>query len=170
MIKFSTKGFDKLAKRIEESKKKLRQGRTEYLKFLLNEVDMEGRLRGNIKKLVYDDYEPTQYERTFDLLNSVRAKIENDKLYLYMDDEWLGQQPQARYTGYTRGYAPEAHDGEGYSTRVEEGHTYNNPNKSVRMEGAYFMKETYEQLLNDINSQRIEPGRILDPLRTNWGR
>jgi hypothetical protein len=177
MIKFDTSEIDKFINSLDNRIQQIEKGKEEYLKFLENNVHIEGRLKAKINELVYNESnEPKVYQWTYHLREAIKCKIEKDKIYLYMDDEWLGQQEEANEPmSSSKGYDPSVHQGEGYAKNVEYGRTYENKNRSgvpssVRIEGSNYMLETFNELVEEIKSEKAEPARILYPLFNNWSR
>src|SRR5690554_2257792 len=128
-IKFDTSQLDTLIRKLEQSQRLLQEGKEKYYQFLINNVHIESRLKEKIEQEVYNSAnEPKQYVWTKDLLAATRLKEEDGKLYLYMDDKWLGTRPQANKTSYKTGQDSSVHQGEGYSKNVEWGYTYINEN------------------------------------------
>lgn len=58
--------------------------RDELLEMIME--DAKEKLRDYIQEYWYDTYTPKDYDRTYDLLNSVDAKIEGNEVVLYFDD------------------------------------------------------------------------------------
>jgi len=129
------------------------------------------------------------YHRTGDLMRSARIQMTDRGLMLYMDDEWLGDQPQAKLNAFEQmqqgyswkdeygelipsfGEAVNAHNGEGYSLRVEEGFTYHNvnirENRKDTVEPRPFMEVTFDGLEKELD--KVKKERLLDIL-VDWAR
>ena len=175
-VKFDTSQLDILIRKLEQSQKLLQEGKEKYYQFLKNNVHLEGRLKEKIEQEVYNSAnEPDQYVWTKDLLAATRLKEEDGKLYLYMDDKWLGTRPQATETSYNQGMSKKDHQGEGYSKNVEYGNTYineNNPGNfnTIKTEGVFYMKKTFDELLDEIRSGRADASIIVQPLLQNLSK
>ena len=171
MIEIDTSELEAFAKNIDRYKRKLKQGWLQYLNYLMTNANVQHKLEKKIKETVYDRPDPEMYKRTGNLLKSVRCEIHGDKLYLYMDDEWLAQQKSGSIMNSRRGTAPETHGSEGYSWAVEYDHTYNNKyNHPYKREGSGYMKQTFEEIKNGLQSGKYEPEKILEPLFEAWKR
>lgn len=175
MIQFDTGGLEQLIRDIDKFEKALEDGIYVFIELLDRKIHIDDILAKNIDKLVYSSKDPNWYERTGDLLRAVRLEKDGkNEIHLYMDDNWLGNRPQARGMKPSTGFDPSVHDGEGYSMNVEQGHYYINKDNGVARyrdwytEPRPFMEETYEELVNKLDNGQIDAKVILKYLFQKW--
>lgn len=168
-----------LKQKMRTFKTKLTIGQKMYLRKLMGSgaVSVEAKLKQKLLSLLYQDSEPDYYERTMSLLEATRAEMEGNQIHLYIDDEWLDQQPHVQEQNMRHGYAYNARAGARtpYSMRVEEDFDYRHrPGGSsageftVRRSGTQYMKNTFDAILEDIKSGDKQPKEILKPIIGDW--
>ncbi|MGM0409455.1 MAG: hypothetical protein ACQEQF_01730 [Bacillota bacterium] len=176
-IDIDTTQLDKF--RNDLNKIRAREFKEKYFDYLKDNIQIEKRLRKNINNLVYSsERQPEMYKWTYRLLGAVRAKEENGKLILYMDDKWLEQNKEG-YMSDATGWDPSVVEGSGasksYAERVEEGFEYNNvkyPNHEQESTAPtlYFQKtfEEIEGLIDAITVGNKPPQILLEPILKVW--
>lgn len=169
MIQFDTSQFDNFIKEIDSYQKSLEQGIKDFINHLVTHANIQAELEKMIKKTVYDGVDNDWYEQTGRLLEATRLRVENDKLYLYMDDDWLNSQLDDEYSP-SKGYDTNSRSGS-YAERVENDYVYyNQGNKAhpYRRQGSKYMEKTFNQLKADIKSGKVDSSIILKPLMRRW--
>lgn len=174
MIEFDTSGFEKMVDRIKQARKKLKRGKQIWFNYLTSHpsINIQAKLKDKIYKEVYQSSNPVMYQRTGDLLEATRVTIKDDKILMYMDEDWLGSQPQGYKTSREYGFDEEAHDGSGYAWLVEYDHTYKNEGGGhpYKRQGSHYMKKTFDEIVEDVKTGRSKPEKLLEPLFKEWGR
>lgn len=173
MIKFDTSEINKMANKIRNLSSNIEIGKKRYLQMLVGSgnVNLQGKLKSKINALVYQTEEPEFYERTYDLFNSVKVTSTDNKVFLYIDDEWLSSRPQVLNKSKSTGTATNAHGNPStpYSLRVEKDFNYRNETgHDYNRKGSHYMRETFNELLNDVTSGKANPVEIINPILKKW--
>jgi hypothetical protein len=173
MIKFDINEINKMANRIKNLKSNIKIGKKRYLKMLIgsSNINIQGKLKSKINKLVYQTEEPDFYERTYDLFNSVKVMKTDNKTILYIDDEWLSTRPQVINKSKSTGTATNAHGNPStpYSLRVEKDFNYRNERgHDYNRKGSHYMEETFNELVSDVINGEADPIEIINPILKKW--
>ena len=179
MLKIDTSELEQYAKYLRNQADKLKKSKQEFFAYLMTspKVRLEAGLLEKIDALVYMDGKKNKwYERTGRLGSSqaVKTDIIDDKLVLYMNDEWLQSNTADRLSRET-GFDPDAHSNDpdkSYSERVEYGYTYdNNGNEHpYTTRPRPFMEDYFDDLIDDFKSGKISAYEIIKPLFEGWDR
>jgi hypothetical protein len=118
------------------------------------------------------------YHRTGDLMRAAKIKKVKGKVVLYIDSDFLKNKPQAKLSvgeqykdnltwlndrgreTVSFGEAVNAHNGESYELRVEEGFTYLNPTSTHSEKPRPFMKATFDDLPKQL--EKVNKDKLLD--------
>ena len=178
MLKIDTTELEQYAKYLRNQADKLKKSKQEFFAYLMTspKVRLEAGLLEKIDAEVYKSGEkPSWYKRKESMINPKAVKVEiiNDKLVIYMNDSWL--QDQVRPPSEDAGFDKGAHDGSAnlsYSERVEYGYTYDNDGNEhpYTTKPRPFMKEYFDDLIDDFKSGKISAYQIIKPLFEGWDR
>jgi|GEM_PF-3325960 hypothetical protein len=176
MLEIDTTELDRYAKYLKKQANKLQRYKQEYYAYLMTspKIKLKGGLLRTIDAMVYmDGKENDWYKRTGRLGSSeaVNVDIVNDKLVLYMDDEWLHKNMNS--PSDKTGNDPTAHDPSAdvsYSERVEEGYTYDNDGKihPETIEPRPFMKTYFDEIVEKIKNGQASPYQLIRPIIEGW--
>lgn len=176
MFEINTSEIDNFINELKTAKAEIESGSSKisYYQHLKSEINISGRLDRIITEEVYKKDEPSQYERTRRLLDAIKTEVIDGRLHLFLDDDYL--ENDLREASYEAGQDPDVHAGgsanKTYAERVEYGYVYENKNQAfpnqVRMDGRGFMQKTYEELLDELTSDKIRAEELLWPLLRRW--
>jgi len=169
MIKANITGLNSLVRKSKRMRTSLQTGKQKFIQHhIKRDINIQGQLIKNIWREVYSSYKPTSYERTENLLKSVRVRETENGIEIYMDGNFL-EQASTVPRSWETGFAVEA-KAVNYAWLVEEGHTYQNVagHKSGKgvdftMPPRRFMGKTFSYLIRN-----IEMEKILSPLFRMW--
>lgn len=176
-VQIDTSGVKKMVYKIKNLNPRLTKSIKNYMQILMGNgaVSIQGVLQEKILELVYMRDEPRFYKRTESLFDSVRVRVEDNNIHLYIDDQWLSNRPHVRNrtdisTGLARNARPNSPVP--YSIRVEEDFTYKNAHPLGShdnfREGSGYMKATFEQLKSEILSGNKRADKIIEPIFRSW--
>lgn len=174
-VNIDTSEINKLVSKIEGIDSRLEQSIKRYLKLLMGSgaISVEGTLKHKINELVYSTNDPKFYERTYSLFNATRVQLKGETVHLYIDDKWLGERPHVQESSLETGSASNARPGSPtpYSQRVEEDFEYKNMiGNDYNRRGSHYMRETFKQLVRDIQSGDKDASKIIQPILRSWSR
>lgn len=169
MMKMEMEGMGSLRRKVMNASDKLDRGKRQFLHtHLQRDVKIQGTVIRHIHREVYQAHDPTAYERTHALLESVNMSVGDDEITIYLDGDYLRRASDTEFSWKT-GFAPEAKS-VNYSWLVHEGHTYRNTQgapydalEDYQMPPRRFMDKAWRELLS-----QMDVGVILRPLIRLW--